>query len=1038
MAIKTPKCVLKSQEKAFNKLVELHNGDQVAAFDEYEKNGNVVPDRASALVEDDILDNRFTLVDNPESNPVLLARSEAIKNAKAFLHVKITKLNKTVEKHPGWIPTRDELRSIYDEIDTVNEEETLVSLIIAGENMVKFALSSLDKFDTGEKTPTIENIKKLEESVSGLSILKDLSADMFENEENKAAFNSINAIIGNYEAINSRYLKQARKLIAKNLSGSFHKIIRVHEKKAEEAFNRTFKKNYAKSEQQQAKIDFINKYMSDNATAISLETEHYVHNMLIQTVDISTAMRYLVSPKDMNHEIMNIATESIDMADMEIWHKMNEVVDDSETINDDFVKYVGKTSNSKKQYDILLAKDREGNTIHEIINKGTLGYQEFEDKYIGVPEVWNMYQHLVKLVQEKDALVFNGSRLGFKLPYIEQSNVERAYSEGVMTFMKNSVSDVFKVKGKDTEFGNNDGTQLKSNNTGFFNEIYVNEAGNEKINIPLHYRNSSIDKNDQSFDIMTSLVLDYHNSLKFNTKTKTAMFLDVLKDVVDDINFIQVSNLSSKLKLNKATQEIHKKKGGSNLSIALEHLVRHRIHGITIEGGPTTVKIFKAVTKYTSMLSMAFNIPSGVTNILQGNAVMWIETAGGSSGLFGAKNVAKANAKYSADLFKIVSDMGNRVPKSDTNLLMRYFNVTQETISMNGKSYSQDNQLKRLTEDSVLMAASSLGEHALEGVTMYSVLDNIKVRDVNGNFLDKEFNPTTNRNEAIGVDSAVMIEDGKISFHPSVNSTERTSGVDIKDVTQISNIIQRAARDMFGNYAASEKSEFQRNVYGHLTTQMRGWVVPGVQKRWRGAGSRGIFSLKKEGFMKFEDMYNPENIHKLSYNPHSNQFEEGQYVTTYAFLRQALGEVRALKAIAGVPETWDKLSDYHKGNVKKTTTEIATFISFWLLSMMFDPDDDEDEFGNIYAAYITRRMYSELSSFVNPFEGIRVAKSPAMAIGTIESALRLIIAMTSPTDSYEGGRHVGENKLWHQTKKMIPIVKQMDRNIEDSYNFLKK
>ena len=42
-----------------------------------------------------------------------------------------------------------------------------------------------------------------------------------------------------------------------------------------------------------------------------------------------------------------------------------------------------------------------------------------------------------------------------------------------------------------------------------------------------------------------------------------------------------------------------------------------------------------------------------------------------------------------------------------------------------------------------------------------------------------------------------------------------------------------------------------------------------------------------------------------------------------------------------------------------------------------------------------------------------------------------------PFEEYENGRHSGENKLWHKFKKMVPVWKQMDRDIEDSYEFLK-
>ena len=663
--------------------------------------------------------------------------------------------------------------------------------------------------------------------------------------------------------------------------------------------------------------------------------------------------------------------------------------------------------------------------------------------YKDVPEVWEMYEHLEKLVLEKNSMVFNNSRLDYRLPYIEQSGTERLASQGLLSFVKNGITDNTKLKGKDVESGlvselelDNDRLQKAS----LIEDVYVTEAGEERGNIPLHYRNSNIDPSDQTYDVMTSIVLDYHNSLKFKAKIETAVFLDVLKDVVNAADINQVTSFGLNLKFNKATGEQHSKKGDSVLGKSLEALIRHRIYDIAIEGDPKATKILRSIGKYTSFATMAGNVVSGAVNLFQGATVGWIETAGKESGYYTTRNRASAMIKYDSDLHNMVADAGNITPKSRTNLIMRYLNVHDETSATNNKSFAQNNQLKRVGETSAIMMANTIGDHALTAVTMYAVLDNNKVKDVNGNFLDKEFNVTTDRNKAIGFDQAMIIEDGKVSIHPSVDSTERTKSVRLEDMVRISNMVQRVTRDIYGNYSQKNKSIYQRQQVTHMFFQMRGWMPSGFAKRWRGFGSSGLISgMNSDKFIRLDDKYNPENIHKLSYNPHSDEFEQGQYVTALAYIRESLIEVRALKSIVGAKETWDKMDDYQKSNVKKTIIEFALVAAFFALSNIFDDDDeDPNDMENIYAAYITRRMYSELFSFVHPGETLRTFRSPAVALNSIEQTLDLIYQMHAPMELYDGGRHSGESKLWYKFKKMVPVVKQVDRNIEDSYNFLKK
>ncbi len=1035
-------CVSAAHAPAFEKMVDLHNGDEIKAFEEYEKNGLQPSDEARALVGEDIVNNEFTVSEHIETNPIILSKQNAVRKVKATLFAKIKALTRLSEKHSGFEKAREELQGLLDDIDEVSAEETLVGYIGAASNMVANVEKWFKSFQDGSKVPTFENLKRIDDYVSSIALLKDLRKDMFDDPKNQDYFNTVEEILGKYGSLHNIYISESRKLLADKLKGNFNKVVAMYERDAEIAFNKYKKPYVEKSMVAEAKAEFISNYMVSKATEIELRTHQYVENMLLQVVDIPTLSAWAVNPKDMNHDIISIAVESLDKADMEIWSTMETIVDDSEEINEAFVNHVGKSGDPKKQYEILFLRDKEGNILPEIVSmEGDFKqYQAFKDKYEGVPAVWNMYQHLAKLAEEKNRMTYTAGRLDLKLPRLEQGNLERLYSNGILSFVKEGFLDKFKLRGKDVELGiiSDEALEAKKIKKAKHTEdTYVDESGEERSSIPLHYRNTNIPNESISYDVMRSMVLDYHNCLKFKVKTETAVFLDVLKDVMHEVDILQTTSFVQKLKINKETGETHTtKKGVSNITATLEMLIRHRVYGIAIEGDPTVTKIFQTIGNYTSLLAMSANIVSGTANLAQGTVVGWIETAGGKTGYFTPSNRKRASVIYNSQIPQFMKDIGERVPKSKVNLVARKFNVFSETNLLNGKSYTQNTKIKRIAEQSALMAFNGMGEHALQSINMLAILDNIKVKDVNGSFLDKDFKPTTDRSQAIGVYDAMLQEGTKLEFHPSVNSTERTKGVSDEDMVKIHRMITRVSRDIYGNYASQNKARYQRTAVGAMMGSMRGYLISGAQKRFRGIGTSGL--LSKDGYTALDEEFTFDNLHRLSYNTEIDKFEQGQYVTTAKFVRDMITEVKALKSIAGTKEAWNSMTDEQKANVRKTLIELGAIVAFWLLANLFHDDpDDNDDIENLYVAYLSRRMFSELSTFTNINETIRTFRSPAVAIGTVENVLKALLQTVSdPTEVYDGGRHSGEYKLWRDIKKLIPVYKQVDRNIEDSYAFL--
>ncbi len=99
---------------------------------------------------------------------------------------------------------------------------------------------------------------------------------------------------------------------------------------------------------------------------------------------------------------------------------------------------------------------------------------------------------------------------------------------------------------------------------------------------------------------------------------------------------------------------------------------------------------------------------------------------------------------------------------------------------------------------------------------------------------------------------------------------------------------------------------------------------------------------------------------------------------------------------------------------------------------------DSDEPEDIYVAFLSRRLYSELTSFINPKEAVRTFRTPMISLSTVETALDFVIQLTSPFELYETGRDAGESKLKKRFLKLVPIWKQIDRSAEEALIFLER
>lgn len=1010
----------------WERLVNKYNGNELQAFKVWEAHNFSYPDEVFEEEAKDSIIEEY--IENTEDK-YFTEKEKLIEGAKATLLRKIKQLNQHTLKQPHLKVISDEFSKVLRAFNDYEADAAIVKFIQASERIVNSSTKWLDTVLADPEKANAKNLKRIYESVSSLNILSDITEEYFTKETHKEEFNKIQDILGKINNIHNKYQKAARTFLKEQIQPSYGLIRSKYLEEAEREYNTNKRaldkeKGFSKTELEALKQDYIYKRMLSNKNIIEKETSDAVDELLIQTTDISSLLRFIESPKDMHHDLINFATKLLDVSARDVRLKTIEKTHLLDSLNQEFIKYVGKEIDPKKQYESILDKDENGNTIPVLINPNSKGYASFikknKDNAIG-----KFHAELILLAEEKNNLVGKYNSINYNLPFIQKSTIERVTSGNLMESLRSGVFDHFRVTNTDTEFGTvNEKPKDKKKKDPNIEEVRTSNTGKEREEIPIFYRRP-VKESDLSYDVVTSMLLDYNNSLQYSSRLENGIVLDILKDVVKEIKIEKRVAGSKKLKIDKATKIPVIESSGldSNLLKALDSLIRHRIYGISVEGDPQTAKILSTLKNYTSKVMLGGNILSGAANYLQGQAVILIETAGGKNNRFGVANRLNASNKFNRDIANIVNDIGEQSPKSKTVQLLEYFNVAGQ-FNQNSKKFILNDKAKKVMGSTSLSLFNDIGEIALQSVLMYSRLDNIKAIGKDGNYLDKDLKSTKDRSNAIGIDQVMSFDKGKLIINPVAVRSEITKDLSEESLFDIEQDLRRISRDVYGNYDQLNKSELQRNAWGALVTQMRNWIIPGIRKRYKGISN---FRTKNQDL----------DLKQRNFNIETNSFEEGTYTTTLKFLYNSFKEIRSAKLMS-FSNNWNELTNYEKGNFKKSIVEFSIALGSLAIYAILSSGDDEEDKDNLLAIYLSRRLYSELISYINIKETIRTFKTPAMSANTLESTVDLLIQAMDPNERYVQGKNKGELKIKKKLSAVIPLWKQYDRDVEESLKFLEK
>ena len=650
------------------------------------------------------------------------------------------------------------------------------------------------------------------------------------------------------------------------------------------------------------------------------------------------------------------------------------------------------------------------------------GNKDFSNLSAAQKEYWETIMaikaQLDSYLPDKYTTLYNAVKIRKDL--LERVKASSGVKSGASQIWEN-IKDQFIRRSDDTEFG--DRATVKD------------FEGNEVQVLPIYYTKlkEGESPNDISTDIVGTLTAYAAMANDFNEMNKIIDVLELGRDIIRDPDLFKIRKtrggkpLTEKFTaLGRKVENIVTKESGERRIVErLNDFFEMQVYGryMADEGtfGNTKIdkgKVANFVNRMTSLNTLALNVLSGISNVATGKVMMRIESLSGE--FFSERNTIVADREYGKAMPAFLAELGNRVKTSKLALWSELFNVLQEYESdVREVNFDRKTWFSRMGNSSALFFMNNAGEHWMQHRTSLALADAYKMKAPDGKIVSlwdaMEVVYTDPNNKALG--GKLQIKQG----YTKEDGTEFTKDDIIRFSRKTAAINQR----MHGIYNKLDRSAVQRLAIGRMGVMFRKWIKPSLNRRFKSA----------------------------TYNFDMEAWTEGYYRTTGRFLIQLAKELK--EGQFALVANWKNLTNTEKANIKRAVTEVGHFLAVALILGLMDWSDDKDRPWLVkMTEYQARRLYTELGSMIpGPQmvrEGLKIVKSPAAGVNTIEDTLDLIGLMNPYNyETFAGedallksGRYKGESRavrLFYESP-IIPMNRTIYRGLhpEDGIPFFKQ
>lgn len=512
-------------------------------------------------------------------------------------------------------------------------------------------------------------------------------------------------------------------------------------------------------------------------------------------------------------------------------------------------------------------------------------------------------------------------------------------------------------------------------------------------------------------DLAYSLQSFHSMAMNFATKNEIINILDAVKTVVssDSREYVKMDASGKNPLLDKRGHVQTVKGSRSNAAKMLSAFLDAKVYnrkdvelGVTdvwLLGKVDNAKVLRLLNNSTSMVALAGNIFAGIPNIGNGEFNSYMEARGGE--YYKVKNYLKAGKKYRLNLSGVLGDIGKRNPSNFINLMDQKYNMLQEFYATGNIKATEQTSAKRLMKTNLLFFINNVGEHFMQIKASMAAMDSITTYSKDGTEIGTLLDAHSEK-------------DGRLVITPNIfvkNKSGELVKYNQEQMNRMSNKMHAVNRKLFGNYNELTSNYTKQDARLALVTKFRDWAYEGAMRR---------FSVQRPNLNLEQDV-------------------EGFYRTGARVAKTMLKDIKTLK-ISLMKENWAKLTPHEKANVRRLVTEIAVVTALGVGGglLAYAGKNIEDDFGSDsfedrlalgsfrMLVYEVNRLYTELFSYINPAETLKIMRSPMASTSILENTSKLIMqTLTDPFGQYETGWRKGEYKVAVKAEKLIPLYKQL-------------
>lgn len=539
--------------------------------------------------------------------------------------------------------------------------------------------------------------------------------------------------------------------------------------------------------------------------------------------------------------------------------------------------------------------------------------------------------------------------------------------------------------------------------------------GNEVQTLPIYFTKlkEGESANDLSTDIVSTLTAYAAMANDFDEMNKVIDVLELGRDLLRERQITQTQGgkpLVEKFKAvgRKVEGKLTKEGEATRFVQRLNDFFEMQVYGryMADEGtfGKTNIdkgKVANFVNRVTSMNNLALNVLSGISNVATGTVMMRIESFAGE--FFNEKNTITADRVYGQSLPEYLAEIGSRVKTSKLALWDELFNVMQEyEQDVREVNFDRKSWFSRMFNTSTLFFMNNAGEHWMQNRTSLALADAYKMKAPDGKIVSlwdaMEVVPIDKNNKKAG--AKLQLKQGYTKADGSAFTQD--------DIIKFSRKSAAINQRMHGIYNKADRSAVQRLAIGRIGMMFRKWIKPSLNRRFKSA----------------------------TYNYDLDTWTEGYYRTSGRFLLQLARDLRETQF--NLAARWNELTPTEKANIRRALTETGHFLAVMAIIGLIEWSDDKDRPWLVrMVEYQARRLYTELGTMIPGksmiTEGLRIIKSPAAGINTIENMLDLtkLLNPWNYMDELQSGRYEGHSTAYRSffESPIIPMNRTIYRGL---------